>query len=159
MAEEEKKSYNVGNSFWKARSTHGRKPLWDNPEEFLESCTQYFEWVEKNPLWDTKPMIVDGSIQDAPTAKMRAMTLDGLSIFLGIARKTWDNYRAREDFLPVVSMVETVIRDQKFSGAAAGLLNSNIIARDLGLKDSSAVDLKVPEGLTFINNFGGKDES
>lgn len=34
---------------------------------------------------------------------------------------------------------------------------ASIIARDLGLKDSSAVDVKVPEGLTFINNFGGKE--
>ncbi|MDC9826565.1 terminase small subunit, partial [Devosia sp. ZB163] len=31
--------------------------------------------------------------------------------------------------------VDEIIRAQKFEGAAAGLLNPNIIARDLGLAD------------------------
>ena len=68
---------------------------------------------------------------------MRPMTLSGLCIFLDIARRTWDEYRQREDFLPVTTRVEETIRTQKFAGAAADLLNPNIIARDLGLKDKT----------------------
>jgi hypothetical protein len=66
---------------------------------------------------------------------MRAMTIAGLCIFLDIAKRTWDGYREREDFLPVVEQIEAIIREQKFVGAAADLLNANIIARDLGLAD------------------------
>ena len=147
-----KKDKRIGNSFWEARSTHGRKPIWTDPNKMLEACIQYFEWVEANPLWESKPMIANGEIQDAPIAKMRAMTLGGLSIYLGIARKTWDNYRDKKDFLPIVSMVEEVIRDQKFSGAAAGLLNSNIIARDLNLRDGSDVKLEATHKFTDMSD-------
>ncbi|HFU7895746.1 TPA: terminase small subunit [Escherichia coli] len=38
--------------------------------------------------------------------------------------------RADEDFCGVTTRAEQVIYDQKFSGAAADLLNANIIARD-----------------------------
>lgn len=69
--------------------------------------------------------------------KMRAMTIDGLCIFLDINVHTWHEYRSRDDFLAVTMQAEAVIRSQKFSGAAADLLNANIIARDLGLKDAS----------------------
>jgi len=130
-----------GNRFWEARSSHGRKPIWDDPQEMLEACTHYFEWVESNPLWETKPMVVAGDLQDAPTAKMRAMTLEGLSVYLGIARSTWDSYRTKEGFSGIVEEVENTIRTQKLEGAAAGLLHSNIIARDLKLRDTVDANL------------------
>ena len=66
---------------------------------------------------------------------MRAMTLDGLYLFLDITRQTFDNYRERDDFFTVTMQIEATIRSQKFAGAAADLLNANIIARDLGLSD------------------------
>jgi hypothetical protein len=68
---------------------------------------------------------------------MRAMTVSGLCIFLDISPKTWAEYRAREDFTPIASRVDEIIRTQKFQGAAADLLNPSIIARDLGLADKS----------------------
>ena len=65
------------------------------------------------------------------------MTIDGLCIFLDIARRTWDGYCERDDFVPVTTRVAEIIRTQKFQGAAAELLNANIIARELGLADKS----------------------
>ncbi|MDM9629532.1 DNA-packaging protein [Rhizobium sp. S152] len=126
-----------GNQFWKARSTHGRKPIFANPDDLWDACVEYFEWVEANPLWEAKPFAYQGIVTIENVAKMRAMTLDGLTLFLDIDPETWSNYRKRKDFIGVVSRVERVIRDQKFSGAAADLLNPNIIARDLGLADKS----------------------
>lgn len=78
--------------------------------------------------------------------KMRAMTIDGLCIFLDINVHTWHEYRSRDDFLAVTMQAEAVIRSQKFSGAAADLLNANIIARDLGLKDASTSEHTGPGG-------------
>ena len=34
------------NQFWKARSTHGRKPLFEDGEQLWTACIQYFEWIE-----------------------------------------------------------------------------------------------------------------
>lgn len=66
---------------------------------------------------------------------MRAMTISGLCLFLDITQETWWQYRQKEGFSEIVTRAEEVIRNQKFTGAAAELLNPNIIARDLGLRD------------------------
>lgn len=127
----------LGNQFWKARSSHGRNPIFATPDALWDACAEYFEWVEANPLWSDNLITYQGAGTHEPIAKMRAMTLGGLCIFLDIARRTWDEYRAREDFLPVTTRVDEIIRTQKFQGAAADLLNANIIARDLGLAEKN----------------------
>jgi hypothetical protein len=126
-----------GNSFWKARSSHGRKPIFESPEDLWAAASEYFEWVEANPLYEDKVTSFQGVNTHEPIAKMRAMTIMGLCIFLDISRRTWDEYRERQDFLPITTCVEDIIRTQKFEGASADLLNPNIIARDLGLADKS----------------------
>ena len=133
-----------GNRFWEARSSHGRKPIFANPEELLKACYEYFKWAEDNPLWESRPFSYQGTITIAEFPKMRAMTLDGLCLFLDVDINTWRNYAAREDFFHVTREVECAIRQQKFSGAAADLLNANIIARDLGLSDKN--ELSGPGG-------------
>jgi len=133
--EEQKNKSMLGNSFWKARSSHGRNPIFKNPDQLWDACVQYFEWVEANPLSEKKLFSFQGFVHSGQIEKIRAMTIEGLCIFLGISDNTWLNYRKKDDFLRIISDVEKVIRTQKFEGAAADLLNSNIIARDLGLKD------------------------
>lgn len=130
-----------GNQFWRARSTHGKAPIFKTPDDLWDACAQYFDWVEENPLWESKAFAYQGEVTLTEVPKMRAMTISGLCIFLDIARRTWDDYRGREDYMPVVTRVEEIISAQKFEGAAADLLNSNIIARDLGLRDKQDVDL------------------
>lgn len=129
----------VGNQFWKARSSHGRNPIFASPEDLRDACEQYFEWAASNPLLEEKVFNGKDGIVRADVAKMRAMTIGGLCIFLDIDRTTWLDYGRKEDFSKVVTRVEETIRDQKFSGAAADLLNANIIARDLGMADKSEV--------------------
>lgn len=133
-----------GNRFWEARSSHGRKPIFEKPEDLWKACVEYFEWVEDNPLETAELVKFQGEATIATLPKMRAMTIQGLCIFLDIARFTWDNYRNREDFLSVVTRVEEVLYNQKFSGAAADLLNPNIIARDLGLAEKKEVSVGGP---------------
>src|SRR5690554_1167920 len=119
-----------GNQFWKLRSSHGRKPIFSNPEPLWAACCEYFEWVEANPLWEDKLVTYQGEVKHEPVAKMRAMTITGLCLFLDIHFSTWRDYGRKDGFSEIVSRAEAVIRDQKFAGAAAELLNPNIIARD-----------------------------
>jgi hypothetical protein len=127
----------AGNEFWKHRSSHGRKPIFANADQLEAACDEYFEWVEANPLYEAQAFAYQGTVTVHELSKMRAMTLAGLCIFLDIDRATWADYAAREDFFLVTTRVDDIIRTQKFAGAAAGLLNANIIARDLGLADKS----------------------
>lgn len=135
-----------GNRFWEARSSHGRNPIFKSPEQLWEACQEYFQWVEDNPLWEDKSFSYQGNVIPHQAPKMRAMTIEGLTIFLDICMNTWTNYKEKEDFLRVTTRVEKIIRNQKFSGAAADLLNPNIIARDLGLKDVSSKEISGPDG-------------
>jgi hypothetical protein len=63
------------------------------------------------------------------------MTIGGLCLFLDISQQAWSEYKSREGFGEVTKQIDETIRNQKFQGAAADLLNANIIARDLGLAD------------------------
>lgn len=125
----------TNNQFWKARSKHGRKLKFDTPDKLWAACQEYFEWVEENPLQESKIFCYQGEVITAKVDKMRAMTIGGMCIFLGIDQSTWFNYVRREDFLKVTGDVTEIIKTQKFTGAAADLLNANIISRDLGLAD------------------------
>jgi hypothetical protein len=123
------------NQFWKARSSHGRKPIFEKPEDMWNACCEYFEWVERHPLTAAELVKYQGKAKVTKVPKMRAMTISGLCIFLDISQETWFQYRKKEGFSEVCTRVENIIRTQKFEGAAADLLNPAIIARDLGLAD------------------------
>ncbi|MCK5133211.1 MAG: DNA-packaging protein [Candidatus Sabulitectum sp.] len=151
--EEKKTDKRIGNRFWEARSSHGRKPIFLNADKLWEACLEYFKWVDDNPLHESKPFAYQGTVVLKEVPKMRAMTIGGLCLFLDISEDTWANYRKREGFLGVTADIERAIKNQKFTGAAADLLNANIIARDLGLVDKTDTTISNPEGRTFNMHF------
>lgn len=143
-----------GNRFWEARSTAGPKPIFPKGDKGAEAlwkaCCEYFTWVEDNPLWEDKLVTFQGSATHEPTAKMRAMTVGGLCIFLDIDVTTWHDWKStRPDLSHVIGRAENIIRAQKFAGAAADLLNANIIARDLGLSDKTELTGKDGRPIEF----------
>ncbi|WP_425070657.1 terminase small subunit [Sagittula sp. S175] len=125
-----------GNRFWEARSSAGPKPKFDNGDALWSACLEYFAWCHDNPLYEDKLVTFQGMATHEPVAKMRAMTIAGLCLFLDVTQKQWIEWREkRADLSEVIAQAEAVIYQQKFAGAAADLLNANIIARDLGLAD------------------------
>lgn len=135
-----------GNRFWEARTKHGRDKLFASADLLWDACCEYFLWVEDNPLSEEKLFAYQGEISRDTVTKMRAMTIGGMCLFLDIDRSTWTAWKTDKDFSAVVARAEEVIYSQKFAGAAADLLNANIIARDLGLKDASAHEHTSPDG-------------
>ena len=118
-------------AIWRAMPRHGQ-PFRD-PEALWAGAVRYFEWAEANPLWECKPFTYQGELKVERVAKMRAMSVAGLRMFLGIGRKAWSDYCARDGFAEVTAQIEDVIRIQKLEAAAADLLNASIVQRDLGL--------------------------
>ncbi|HEV7333237.1 MAG TPA: DNA-packaging protein [Flavisolibacter sp.] len=135
------------NKFWKFRERHGRYKTFEDPEEIWRQACEYFEWCEQNPL-----ITIDfkgNRAKKVKIPKMRPFTMKGLCFYLGIGESTWDNYRKREEFRDVVNDIERIIYVQKFEGAAAGLLNANIISRDLGLQENISANIeKTLQGLS-----------
>jgi hypothetical protein len=131
------------NDFWKRRTKHGRDKLFASPELLWQAACEYFQYCEDNPLNEVK---VFGTGKRANVPKMRAMTLSGLCLYLGCNEAYFRQFRSNlpqgeQGFSTVIDQIETVIYNQKFQGASAGLLNANIISRDLGLAERSNVDV------------------
>lgn len=132
------------NKFWKLRSKHGRDKIFATPELMLEAAYEYFEWCDDNPL-----ISIDFKGKDAVEVeipKMRAYTLHGLCIYLGVNTLYFNRFeeeRRKEDteiakdFCKVIAHIREIIYNQKFTGAAAGFLSHHIIARDLGLAEKT----------------------
>lgn len=131
-----------GNQFWKQRSKHGRDLIFQSPELLWEAAKEYFETTDKR-----KWVKIEFHGKDANRCEIdqtTPYTLKGMFIFLNIDEKTWRNYREKEDFILIITHIERIIYVQKFEGASVGAFNSSIIARDLGLKDTSEIELKKP---------------
>jgi hypothetical protein len=135
-----------GNQFWKLRSKHGRDKLFKSPALLWSAACEYFEWCEENPLYEEKGFAFQGTVTKETFAKMRAMLLPQLCQYLHCSESYFRTFKSTlkekdKDFLTVIEEIETTIRCQKFQGAAADLLNANIIARDLGLAERTEITL------------------
>ena len=91
-----------------------------------------------------------GDITRDSVSLMRPFTISSLCIYLDIGDTTFADYGAKDDFSGVVERIKKIIYEQKFSGAATGLLNSNIIARDLGLKERTESVINTSGDITVI---------
>lgn len=133
-----------GNRFWELRTKHGLDKLFASPELMWEAAVEYFEWCEDNPLIEVDFRGKDATQVELP--KMRPFTIHGLTLYLGCNVQYFSEFHDnvknvkeddKKEFALVITRIKQVIYDQKFSGAAAGFLNPNIIARDLGLRDKT----------------------
>lgn len=146
----------AGNQFWKLRSKHGRDRIFETADIMWEAACEYFQWCEDNPLIESvvqkRKISRDEEIVElVKNPKKMAFTLEGLCLFLR-CNKTYfndfyDSLKERndaesKDFSDVITRIRETIYNQKFTGAASGFFNANIIARDLGLSDRKELDLK-----------------
>ena len=159
-----------GNNFWTRRSKHGRDRLFETPKELWEACCEYFRHCDENPFLEAvqgkscKPIQVEeGKFILAPEIielpKMKPYTLHGLVGYLNASINFFNMFEESlkskvekdktdiisSDFLLVITRAREIIYNQKFTGAASGFFNSNIIARDLGLADKNETAINAVE--------------
>lgn len=138
-----------GNNFWELRSKHGRDKLFGSPKIMWQAACEYFAWCVNNPLIE----IDYRSGKKIQLPKMRPFTLHGLCHYLNCNSAYFRSFKSqeralKEDFITVIADIEETIYNQKFTGAAVGFLNANIISRDLGLSDRQELTGKNGEPLT-----------
>ncbi|WP_299116906.1 terminase small subunit [uncultured Winogradskyella sp.] len=140
----------IGNKFWEmADPTKIGRPLeFKTPEELWKRACDYFKWCDENPFKEEKIFHHQGNITKASINKMRAYTFKELCLFLGVNKDYFTEFNQikHKDFSGIITRIHDVIYTQKFTGAAADLLNPNIIARELGLAEKK--DLEVVTNLT-----------
>ena len=113
-----------------------RRKLYLTSQDFLNDCAAYFEWCATNAIQEEELFHNKGAIVRADKAKLRVFTKKGLCAFVGIPEGRLTTYTQQGDeWAEAVELVESIIYTQKFENAAAGLINSTLISRDLGLAD------------------------
>lgn len=140
----------------KVKKPNGRPRKFKTQDDLWNEALSYFEWVEKNPLQEEKVFHYQGKITKTKVSKMRAMSIEAFCLHANTNKMTFADYekgKHGDGFSYVIQAIKEIIRNQKFTGAAADLLNANIISRDLGLIDRSVVDQRnanvdyaIPEG-------------
>lgn len=124
-----------GNTYYQLAKGWGKDKAY-TPDALWDKAVEYFEWVQNNPLMEEKPF---GTGYTAKVSKIRAMTIRGFCVFANIASSTFKLYEKQDSYSTITARIRDVIYTQKFEGAAAGLLETNIIARELGLIDRQDV--------------------
>lgn len=149
-----------GNQFWKLRSKHGRDRLFQTPDELWEACCEYFQWCDDNPFYKSEAKTINigdyqSQVEIVKLPVLRPYTIQGLCLYLDCNTRYFNDFedslkgkedQLSKDFSHILTHAREIIYNQKFSGAASGFFNANIISRDLGLSDKKELDHKgIPE--------------
>ena len=135
------------------------------PKELWEAATGYFDHIEKKGKWYKQDFIRGGDLAGTKVEIecVAPFTLIGLCNYLGIVLQTFLNYSCKEgyeEYHEVCARIKQIIEQHKFEGAAVGVFNAAIIARDLGLVDkkdlTSSDGTMSPTPPTIINMGSGE---
>ena len=125
----------------------GRK-LRYTPEQICEEFKRYIEDLSSNMIEvesNYRYQSDDGSRRQQRRTQSYARPpkiTDFVYRWLGMTHQWWyalPNGKRGEEYKEVIERITRYCYDVKFDGAAVGLYNANIIARDLGLRDSLAI--------------------
>lgn len=133
--------FKEGNQRWRNIDPDkiGRDAKYETPKDLWDGVLPYFDHCDNTPIetTETKSSSKDKkeTIGETKTIIHRVpYTWEGMYSFMGICNL--DHYKQKTAFSGILTHIKNIIYNQKFSGAAAGIFNANIIARDLGLKDT-----------------------
>lgn len=134
-------------------------PIYDDAIDLLNDVCEYFNWLHDNPIIVKKLVSYQGIsvLEDVPV--MRAPTLQSMCGYLGIKRTTWGGWRRGEHaahLQEVAKWADDRMYELKFEGAAAGILNPNLVARDLGLAERT--EITSPDGSMSPNRELSREE-
>lgn len=116
----------------------GHPRSFKSPEELMNHFRDYCEWVDKTP-W-TKKQYVGKEAVEVEMEYRRPYTWEGFDNYL-YERKisaSLDHYKYNklsryDEFQPVIRRIDSIIRDNKMTGAYVGFFQAAIVAPDLGL--------------------------
>jgi hypothetical protein len=131
----------LGNEFYKMRINTGAPRKFDTPEDLAAAFNSYFEYIEASPLKESVLMKVKVGLNEKVKVYNRplprAMTIQGFCAFTGLSMVTLYEYEKQEGYTNIIARAREIMYSQKIEGAAAGLFNPSIIARELGLTEKT----------------------
>ncbi|MEM7631461.1 MAG: terminase small subunit [Pseudomonadota bacterium] len=81
------------NAFWRSRETHSRPPAYVDGSALWNACEAYFDPANDNPLYEYKIHAFQGEVARELVAYIRAFTVIGLCLHIGISDETCRDWR------------------------------------------------------------------
>lgn len=124
---------------WQWKENLASNRLMYTPEQLANKFVEYIEWAKQNPL--KKPIIDmrDGAHYEAKY--IRVLTLRGFCIFMGISSNTYCNYERQLEYKDICDLIKDFIYNHKYEHAVVGIFNTLLVTRDLGISDSTIVNI------------------
>lgn len=141
-----------GNTYWKlADPTKVGKPrIFPKPIDLWNAAISYFEWSDSHPI--VKQVPTGTKVNPVVQVELqRPYTYQGMCAYLGICNL--EAYKKRTEYSEVLTHIDNIIYSNKFEGAAVGVFNSAIIARDLGLIDKQENKIEANEPLVIVKTY------
>jgi hypothetical protein len=105
------------------------------PEELWGAVCEYFDWALENPLYSAQSNSYLGNHEIVKIPRTRVFSKAGLASHLAITTVQWKELGNRPEFAEVIDRAEQIIYLQKYEGAAAGILHTTMMMRDLGMEE------------------------
>lgn len=103
------------------------------PEQVMNLIVQYFEWAELNAIKAGETASFQGRVYQDTIHKPRIFTWEGLKLFCGFSGTALAKWKLKPGYDVVIEFAESVIKEQKYQLAANGMINSTMIAKELGI--------------------------
>lgn len=146
--------------------TRGTERIFQNEEQLWGAMCMYLKWCEDNPVMVNSSSVFEGVSRAHKNPKMRMPTMNGLAVYLGVARQAiteWANTNSaayKPDLAVAVTRFRDCIYDEKLCAAAAGEINAMIASRHLSLMEGVNVkNANKEDGRVVVNIKPPKDHS
>ncbi|QXV80767.1 terminase small subunit [Veterinaerplatzvirus Jeanpiccard] len=119
------------------------------PEEVFDFAVRYFSWAEGEAIKAIETAAFRGVVSESLVHKPRVFTLTGLALFMGVNINRFARWRAEAGYSDVMEFIDNVIYEQKYQLCVAGIINSTIVGKELGIDK--------PQEITISNNSTAND--
>lgn len=136
--------FHKGNQVWRLRKKNGSVTKYQ-PGELLDKFEEYVDYCLRNPLQELQLVKFKEHYEEADVAKMRAMSVKGFCTFAGISESTFNYYKRKLDLAEEAELIQLYCENAQYEGAAAGLLQHQIVARMIGLADKKEMKVTVED--------------
>jgi hypothetical protein len=137
----------IGNQFWKLRQNDGREFAIETAEEIRDLYIAYVNELNSQPHLEKDWVGKDA--MEVEREKKVPQEKDAFSLYCGLSGwRILESYKKRgDDFMQIITYIETSIQVNQKLGAIVGYFKENIIARMQGINDSQKVEGSIKLGI------------
>lgn len=112
------------------------------PHDLFRLIVEYFKWAEDNALVVGETASYQGEVTEHAIHKPRIFTISSLALFCGITESIYIRWRDDPVYADVIAFADSVIKEQKYQLAVNGVINPNLISKELGIDKPTTITVE-----------------